>query len=303
MKEQNKQRPTKRRETTTELSYKSNRGSGAVKQQMSNDELRRARKLRMQKKRKRRKIIAFFIVTLLVLTVGIVLSLTVFFHIETVAVAGDAIYNNEQIIEASQIEIGDNMFLTSKKQTSQNIEKTLPYVASAQIKRNISGTITINVTAAVSKMAIDNGESFVLLSDKGKVLEDGVMSIDEGIIILNASAGKSCIPGETIQFENQDDLTVLMSIIDSLDKSGIEGIASIDITNHSDIKLIYNSKIELKVGSSDSLYAKTDFISATLTRLREDDSEFEGSIDFTIDNKAYLSPKKVESTTTAFDSP
>lgn len=303
MKEQNKQKQTKRRETTTEIKYKDRVNAGAVKQQLSNDELRRERKLRMQKRRKRRKIIAFSIVTILILSVGIVLSLTVFFHIETVAVSGDAVYSNEQIVEASQIEIGDNMFLTNKKQIARNIEKTLPYIASAQIKRNISGTITINVSAAAPRMAIDNGESFVLLSDKGKVLEDGVITIDDGIIILNTSAVKEGLPGDSIQFENNEDLPVLTSVVGDLDKGGINGISSIDVTDHLNLKLIYNSEIELKVGDSSSLKSKISFIAATLTRLLEDDPEFQGSIDFTIENKAYLSPKKIESTTVAFNSP
>lgn len=301
MKEQTKRNQKKRRETTTEIAYRN--PSAPKKQQMSNDELRRARKLKMQKRRKRKKIIAFSIIILIVLAVGIALSLTVFFHIESVAVSGDEIYNNEQIVEASQIVIGDNMFLTNKKQIAANIEKTLPYVAEAKIKRNISGIITINVTSAVPKMALDNGESFTLISDKGKILEDGLMTIDDGIIILNSSYVKSSIPGELIQFENQEDLTVITELIKGLDVSGISGISSIDIDDRTNIKLIYNETITLKVGDSASLSSKLNFINATLVRLKEDNPDFVGSIDFTIQNKAYLSPKKVESTTVAFDSP
>lgn len=302
MKEQIPKNSRKRQETTTNISYKTS-SAAPQKQQLSNDELRRKRKLRMLKRRKRRKLIVLSVIVLLVLSVGIALSLTVFFHIETVAVSGDEIYNNEQIVEASQIQIGDNMFLTNKKQTSQNIEKTLPYVASAQIKRNISGTITINVTAAVPKMAIDNGESFTLLSNNGKVLEDGVMSVDEGIIIINTSTVKSAVPGETVQFENDEDLTALTTLVADLDTSGIGGISSIDVTDHLNLKIEYGSRITLKVGSAELFQSKIAFINATLEKLNTDDPEFEGSIDFTIENKAYLSPKKVESTTVPFDSP
>lgn len=264
---------------------------------MSRDEQRRARVLKAKKRRRRNRIIAYSLIVLVIAATGIALSLTVFFHIETIAVSGDEIYNNEQIIEASQIQIGDNMFLTRKKETAELIEKTLPYIEQAEIKRNISGTITISVTAAKPKMAIDYGDSFTLVSDKGKVLEDGLMTINDGIAVINASAVIAAVPGEMLAFENAEDLTVITGVISSLEATGITGVSSVDVTDHSNIKLVYAERITLELGMVGSIADKMDFIKATMDKINTDTPAFEGTIDFTIDKKAYLKPRASETTT------
>lgn len=78
------------------------------------------------KKRRIKKLIALILGIIIIIAVAITLSLTVFFRIDNVAVTGDEIYNNEDIIAASQINIGDNMFMTSKKK--QPPESNAPFL-------------------------------------------------------------------------------------------------------------------------------------------------------------------------------
>ena len=251
------------------------------------------------KKRRIKKLIALILGIIIIIAVAVTLSLTVFFRIDNVAVTGDEIYNNEDVIAASQINIGDNMFMTSKKKTASGIECTLPYVESAEIKRNLSGTITIKITAATAKLAIDNGDSFTLVSDKGKVLEDGLMTIGDGIIIIDSSPVISAVPGETVEFQDNDDLGIIKNVLTLLESNELSGITSID----SNIKLVYKERVTVLLGLSSSVNDKMDFVKAALTRLDSDNPDFTGSIDFTIDKKAYLSPQREDNTTVPFISP
>lgn len=61
---------------------------------------------RARRKRRRRNIILGVLLTVILLTVGIVLSLTVFFKISAVTVTGDEVYSTEQVVEASGITQG-----------------------------------------------------------------------------------------------------------------------------------------------------------------------------------------------------
>ena len=252
------------------------------------------------KKRRIKKLIALILGIIIIIAVAVTLSLTVFFRIDNVAVTGDEIYNNEDVIAASQINIGDNMFMTSKKKTASGIECTLPYVESAEIKRNLSGTITIKITAATAKLAIDNGDSFTLVSDKGKVLEDGLMTIGDGIIIIDSSPVISAVPGETVEFQDNDDLGIIKNVLTLLESNELSGITSIDVSNHSNIKMVYKERVTVLLGLSSSVNDKMDFVKAALTRLDSDNPDFTGSIDFTIDKKAYLSPQREDNTTVPF---
>ena len=58
----------------------------------------------------------------LALTVGA----TVFFRVETVVVSGNSRYTQEEVVAASGIETGDNLFQMNKYQVAQHIRETLP---------------------------------------------------------------------------------------------------------------------------------------------------------------------------------
>ena len=216
---------------------------------------------RARRKRRRRNIILGVLLTVILLTVGIVLSLTVFFKISAVTVSGDEVYSTEQVVEASGITQGENLFLLKKSDTAALIEKTLPYVETADISKSLSGTITIHITAAKAVAALDNGDSFTLLNASGKVLEDGVAALNDGVY-------------------------------EALQAAEIAGITELDVRDHLNIKAVYQGRITLELGAVSSLPDKTSFIKATLTRNDESEPEFEGTIDFTIDKKAYVRPKE-----------
>lgn len=263
---------------------------------MSNDERRRARAERARKKRRRRNIILGSILAAVVLIVGVVLCLTVFFHIASIEVTGDEIYNHGQIIEASGIQVGENLFLISAKEAAENIERALPYVESAQIKRSLSCTVTIQVTAAKAVAALDNGESYTLLNASGKVLEDGVMTINDGMILMIPGEITAAIPGETVEFAAEGALEDMVSTLKTFSDAELIGITELDVRDSTNIKARYKDRILLELGAAATVPGKIDFVKATLERSEINTPEFKGTIDFTIDKKAY---QNAEEATTA----
>ncbi len=263
---------------------------------MSNDERRRARAERARKKRRRRNIILGSILTAVFLIVGVVLCLTVFFHIASIEVTGDEIYNPGQIIEASGIQIGENLFLVSAKDAAAEIERALPYVESAQIKRSLSCKVTIQVTAATAAAALDNGESYTLLNASGKVLEDGVMTINDGMILITAGEVSAAVPGELAVFAADGAFEDTVSALKAFSDAGLVGITELDVRDSTNIKARYKDRILLELGAASTIPDKTDFIKATLERSEISSPEFKGTIDFTIDKKAY---QNAEDATTA----
>lgn len=258
---------------------------------MSGDEIRRAKNIERRRKRRRNKIIGYSLAIATVAAVAVILSLTVFFKIETVAVTGDEIYNNEQIIQASGLQTGDSMFLFDKDSVEASIETVLPYVEIAEIKRSVTGTLTINITAAAASLSIDTGDGYILLNSSGKVLEDGVTVINDDISVLRTSAVLSASSGSIIQLENEKDLETAVQIKKYIDEYEISKISEIDVTDYSDIRLTYDNRIVLKIGVPSDLGDKIDFIKATLEKHEAEEPAFRGTIDFTVENKAYINPE------------
>lgn len=242
---------------------------------------------RAKKRRRRRNLIIVSSLTVLLLIVGVVLCLTVFFKTASIEVTGDEIYNYEQIAEASGIKIGENMFLISTKNATENIEKTLPYVEKAEIKRSLSCKVTIHVTAATACAALETGESYILLNASGKVLEDGVVALSEGVLVLEAGEIASAVPGERVQFVNENAAADFVTVFGAFQSGEVSGLTLLDVRDHLQIQAVYENRIVLKLGEAASVAGKTDFIKATLERCEQNTPAFKGSIDFSIDKKAY----------------
>ena len=265
---------------------------------MSRDELRSKRNLERRKKRRRNKIIGYTVVIILIIAAAIALSLTVFFKIQSINVTGDDIYNAETIVAASGLSVGENMFKSSKKDISNKLETSLPYIESVHVKRSPTGNVTLVITAAKAELAIDCGEGYILMNKNGKVLEDGVVSINEDVATVTASTIVTATPGDIIVFENEQDTQTLKDIKSIIDSKQIEKITDINITQNSSVVLTYDMRITLEVGMMSTLEQKMDFVKATLDKLNSDEPNFEGSIDFTVENKAFVN-EKTEQTTTA----
>lgn len=240
-----------------------------------------------QRARRRRNIIFCTVLTVVLVVAAVLLCLHVFFKVSNIQVAGDEVYNTEQVTEASGISVGTKLFLFSEKDAAAAIEKTLPYVEKAEIKRSLSGTVTITVTAAKAVAAIDNGEAFTLLNLAGKVLEDGVMTVNDDIVILEAGEITSAVPGELLALADTAALADYTAVMQALVEQEIVGVTQLDIRDRANIKAQYKDRILLKLGAANTVADKADFIKATLERNEKSTPEFRGSIDFSIEKKAY----------------
>ena len=255
---------------------------------MSRDEVRSAKIRERKKKRRRMQLLIYAVATVLVITAAVIISLTVFFKISAISVTGDEVYSSAQIIEASKLKKGENLFSFSKTDVTESIETKLPYVENVEIKRSPSGKVTLKIGAAKAMLAVDRGDSYILLSSGCKILEDNIQALNEDAITLKASELTDYTPGTTAQFKNPSDLQTVSDIVKLIGDGKIENISEIDITDPEDIKLGYSQRIVLKVGTVSNFEKNIDFIKATLAKNDTDEPNFSGVIDFTIENKAFI---------------
>ena len=78
--------------------------------------------------------------------VALTMGATVFFQVETIEVSGNSRYTQEQVVEASGIQIGDNLYHMNKFQAAQDIREKLPYIGEVSIRRSLPSTIRITVS-------------------------------------------------------------------------------------------------------------------------------------------------------------
>lgn len=240
-----------RQRERTEASKERPEKRGAKNEALSKTERRSKQNKKRRLKNKVRKVIISIALVILLIAVGVALSLTVFFKIETVSVTGSGIYAENEVVTFSKIDVGDNLFLIDENKIISSITTNLPYVYDVQIKRELPSTVKLILTDAVVKYSIETEEGYILLDDNFKVLETNAESLPaETIGIIDASVA-SAQAGQTIAFEDEttaDNLNKLSQIIKSLDMTEATAISSTDI-NHNYI--VYEGRITFELGALD----------------------------------------------------
>ena len=212
---------------------------------------------------------------------AIVFGVAIFFKVSTIEVQGNAIYSAEQIIEASGIEKGDNLITVNKSTAAGGIIAALPYIESVSIGRTLPDTVGIEVKETDATFAVTTDTNTVwLINPSGKAIEKvNTLSSEEysqllGVTINNPAAGQK------VTAVNQANLDAALAVLSALDGTGItEHIASLDVTKDYDIVLWYGDQYEIRLGGTEQLDYKVQYLSAILGKL----SDYQqGTIDLTL---------------------
>ncbi len=263
--------------------------SGATKSEMNRTH---SRKRRQQTKVKRW--ISYVFIALAVIFVLIALSLTVLFPINEIAVVGSGHYPNDQIIAASGIKMGENVIRCKVDKVSERLAKSLPYVDYAEVKRSISGKVVITVTETTGKFAILHGEQCVILDETGKVLE--IVSGEKAAyyaVVLKATISDPT-PGTTAVLGGPVSLEKLLSLGDSLSAAAINKVTLIDMTDMSNVVVTYDGRLKLQLGTLSGLERKLALAQRVIARENELNPTQYGTINLTVEGKAYFSETKPE---------
>ena len=113
------------------------------------------------------------VISALLILAAVVGGCIVFFRVDTINVQGNSRYTQEEIVAASGIERGDNMFLINKFQVIDQMISQLTYLDDVTIRRGLPSTLNVTVTECTVAGAVRNGENgeWWLVSSGGKLLE------------------------------------------------------------------------------------------------------------------------------------
>lgn len=243
-----------------------------------------------KKKNKLRKILIYILLVLVVVSVGVVLSLTAFFHITDITVTGNEKYTTEEIIAQCPIDVGENLFLADTQSAKERLEKNLPYIYNAQVERKLPYTIEIKITEAQSSYYIGNKDkTYILLDNKLKVLETNAEKA-QGIEISKASI-KSSVAGEKIQFKDDATGDCLIQIAQVIKDNNFTEITSIYSNSAEENFVVYDKRITFELGSCDNLENKIYQGLASCEKLDETNPNVTGVMDISGGKSIYFAEK------------
>ena len=253
----------------------------------------RAEQLRIR----RRKAIIGVLCVLAVLVVGIVLSINLLFKVTDFRVenadrttpAKTGIYTEQQLIDATGIQVGDNLYGFSTKEKSDQLLAQMPYLDVAVVTRQAPGTVIIRVQPAVERFKMEYSGSWLVLSEQLKVLRvepaepDNLVQLDallpEGaattpgsFLTLDApsepTALATAMPSGTATPENADEADtaqetpneVLNELLSELDQYGLlDGTTVLTMQNMTELSFLYQGRVSVQLGTANNLDDKIRF--------------------------------------------
>lgn len=132
---------------------------------------------------------ALYICVCALLVMGaLFLACVVFFRVQTVQVEGQHRYTQEEIIQASGVEVGDNLLFLDRYHIQRQIRSQLPYVESIRFQRVFPDSVIITVAESTAAAALQAQDAWWLVNTSGKLLES----------VSHAPAGCPVISGVTL---------------------------------------------------------------------------------------------------------
>lgn len=245
-----------------------------------NEVIRRNKKPMTAKQIRIKRIIISIAIGLAVLIIGVILSLTVLFKTEKIDVEGDVYYDQQQIVAFSNVSLQQNIFIGSWNSTPEEIVKNLPYVESADIGFAIPDTITIKIKNAVPTYAVKDGDGWIIVSSKGRILDTANEKADD-LVELKCGEIKNKGKGQYIDFGDDSVPEILHSVAKSFAANGIDKITGFDISNLSAITINYDGRIDINIGLPEDIDYK---IKTAFTIINEKlDPNHMGTITGTLD--------------------
>ena len=249
-----------------------------------------------------RRILFGTVAVVVVAAVFAVLSLTVLFNVSEVKVAkAGKHYQPEQIIEAADVEVGDNMVATNWDRVKEKVEQKLPYVLSLEIKKTVSGKITFSVVDDTATLVFKTSKGYALADANCKVLEIvKEKPKNKGLTLLTVKNRINADPGETISFADDGESILYDTIRTAIKNSGIGSITGIDISDPENIYLEYQNRYRLYLGNSGDIEYKLREAKKIIAEEDENDPNQIGEINLSILKKVYVEKlDTLEETTTA----
>ena len=240
--------------------------------------------IRRKKRRRRRRLTAFFVFLIIFVMTLTILSLTVFFKIDGIAVENNTIYSGGEIISTSGIIIGDNLFTLNSAKIEKNITTTMPFIKDVKLKRKLPSKLSLVVTETAEEVCYYKDGIYYSGDKEGKILNE-YTEMPTNLILIHISGDIHLKVGEYIEYTTVEEKDIINKQFQLSEQYGYT-------LNMIDVKDVYNSIIQIdnrfivEFGSYNNIDLKAAHLNAML-------GQMEAKKSGVIDLKAWT-PEKAE---------
>lgn len=254
---------------------------------------------RNSNRRRRRGSFGFLykLLSTLVICACLIAALTLFFRVDTVVITGEERYSEQEILEATGIQTGDNLYLMNKNEVASHMAAALPYLKNVRINRKLPDTLLIEVEECGTPLAIvqdgyawlvspgDKARGKLKIVDQLEVAAAADYGVIDGCALLAPSVGGQL----ALATEYDSQQKSLEALLHALEDAGmLDQVDGIHLDDLSFLSMDYAGRFTVKMPYGADYAYKLQYLELTLADEKIQDN-MTGTIDLRRDDgQAYL---------------
>ncbi len=216
---------------------------------------RQRRKVKQSVRRKISARIAFLIMTF----IAAFLAVTIFFKIDSIEITATEHYTEDELISASGIEIGDNLFTFRTSKVEKELLEKYPYLASVSVTRSLPSTLVIKAVDSVPAAAVNLASGgYCLIDENGKLLEQA-STVPEGIPTVTGVTVSDMAEGKYLTDNSKSEILVDITKV-LKEKNIISNVNFINVSCITDVRMGYLGRLDVRLGQADKLKEKIQML-------------------------------------------
>lgn len=269
----------------------------APQQSPARREMRKKRKVTRATLRRRRMLrrLTAFAMLLCVIGAGIYLTMTMLFRINSIQVQTPdgkqvteiAGYSADSILQQMGVQLEENIFSFEPGEKAAVLEQNFPLLGSIKVIRDYPNTVVVQVTEAVPAYAVQNGNKWLVISDKWKILSEESTQ-PEGLCTLYGGKLQDTTPGQGFRFVDDADaasasgsetaesestvstendrMEALRTLVGKLGEYDLsQDVTRLEVADTEQLAFLYQDRISVLLGTLNDLDYKLDRARYVLT--------------------------------------
>lgn len=240
---------------------------------------RMAQKRRAQHRASRSAVIALCLVMFIAFASLLVYKL--FFVAQNFTVEGNVRYTAEEIVAASSVSAGDNLYSFSAVKTADTLTFHLPYIQTLSVRRTVPDSVCFTVQEETAVFWAELYGQTWALSGSLRLLEplDAAEARESGLIRLRLPDVESAVSGRVITFKDERSSRRIREIVEAvLNAELCDRLTSVDLRNSRALTMVSDDCYLLDLGDGSDAALKLRVAYAVLQ-----DSLFDTTVKAEID--------------------
>lgn len=221
--------------------------------------------------RRRRRLMPFYILIVLILTacLGISLSMTIFFNIDTIVVKGEAQqYTAEEIVEAAKVHSGENLTRLNVQKIEKNVYNLI-YIENVKVSKQYPDTLVIDVQKCRESYNISYDNGILMTSESGKIITNSAEAA-EALPVFYGYQPSVLDPGKQLASQDEQKEKIFNTFSEIMKRELSCPITSVDMTDKYDIRVNFDNRIIFDMGNWNDIEYKITLAEAVIVRLGTD---------------------------------